>query len=84
MVVMRLSRFGSKHRPRYRVTVADSRHSVKGRFIEIIGYCSSFGKKEKSSFKIDIEKYKRWLSQGAQPSRTLRNLVKKTYSGSEV
>ena len=80
MVVIRLSRCGSKHNPQYRVKVADSRHSATGRFIETIGFYNSFGKDKKESFKIDIEKYTKWLSKGAQPSQTLRNLVKKVYS----
>ena len=80
MVVVRLSRCGAKHRPQYRVTVADSRRSAKGRFIEIIGQYDSTRKEKKEAFKIDVEKYKKWLSQGAKPSQTLRSLVKKVYS----
>ena len=79
MVVIRLSRGGARHNPKYRVTVADSRRSAKGRFIEIIGRYNSLGKDKKESFKIDIDKYKKWLSQGAQPSKTLRSLVKRVY-----
>lgn len=80
MVVMRLSRYGTKHKPKYRITVADSRRNAKGRFIEIIGQYDSFGKDKKDSFQINIEKYKKWLARGAQPSQTLRSLVKKVYS----
>ena len=83
MVVIRLSRCGVRHRPKYRVTVADSRRSAKrGRFIEIIGQYDAMGTgtDKKDVFKIDIEKYKKWVSQGAQPSQTLRSLVKKVYS----
>lgn len=80
MVVIRLSRCGAKHKPKYRVTVADSRRSAKGRFIDIIGQYDSFGKDKKEFFKVNIEKYKQWLDRGAQPSQTLRSLVKKVYS----
>ena len=80
MVVIRLSRCGAKHRPKYRVTVADSRRSAKGRFIEIIGQYDVIGENKKDVFRIDIEKYKNWVAQGAQPSQTLRSLVKKNYS----
>lgn len=80
MVVIRLSRCGTRHKPKYRVTVADSRRSAKGRFIEIIGQYDSFGKDKKKSFQVDIEKYKEWIAKGAQPSQTLRSLVKKVYS----
>ena len=80
MVVIRLSRCGAKHNPRYRVTVADSRRSTKGRFIEIIGRYNSMKKDKKEAFQVDIEKYKKWVAQGAQPSQTLRSLMKKVYS----
>ena len=80
MVVIRLSRCGAKHRPKYRVTVADSRRSAKGRFIEIIGRYDAIGTNKKDVFQINIEKYKKWVAQGAQPSQTLRSLVKTVYS----
>lgn len=80
MVVIRLSRCGARHRPKYRVTVADSRRSATSRFIEVIGQYDSTEKEKKEGFKIDIEKYKKWVAQGAQPSQTLRSLVKKVYS----
>ena len=80
MVVIRLSRCGAKHRPKYRVTVADSRRSAKGRFIEIIGRYDAMGTNKKDVFQINIEKYKKWMAQGAQPSQTLRSLVKTVYS----
>ena len=79
MVVIRLSRCGAKHKPRYRVTVADSRYSATGRFIEIIGRYNSTEKDKKSAFQVDMEKYKKWVSHGAQPSRTLRSLVRRVY-----
>ena len=80
MVVIRLSRCGVKHRPKYRVTVADRHYSPKGRFIEIIGQYDSFCKDKKKAFQVNIEKYKKWLSHGAQPSQTVCSLVKKVYS----
>ena len=81
MVVIRLSRYGNKHRPKYRVTVADSRRSVKkGRFIEIIGQYNAIGENKKDVFQMDVEKYKKWVAYGAQPSQTLRSLVKTVYS----
>ncbi len=79
MVVIRLSRYGMKHKPRYRVTVADSRRSATGRFIEIIGQYNVFEKDKKKALQVDIEKYKKWVAKGAQPSKTLRSLVKKVY-----
>ena len=80
MVVIRLSRCGARHRPKYRVTVADSRRSAKGRFIEVIGQYNIFIKDKKEAFQVDVEKYKKWVAKGAQPSQTLLSLMKKVYS----
>ena len=76
MVVIRLSRRGAKHSPKYRVTVADSRRSAKCRFIEIIGHYDPLSK-EKTAV-INSEKYIHWISKGAKPSRTVASLYKKT------
>ena len=83
MVVIRLSRCGARHKPKYRITVADSRRSAKGRFIEIIGHYDSSEKDKKTAFKMDIKQYKKWVAQGAQPSRTLCSLVKTVYGKQE-
>ncbi len=80
MVVIRLARCGRKHKPKYRVTVADSRRSTGGRFIDIIGWYDSMKKDKKTAFQVDKEKYKKWVDCGAQPSKTLRSLMKKVYS----
>ena len=80
MVVIRLSRCGARHKPKYRIKVADSRYSATGRFIEIIGHYDSLKEDKKQAFKLNIEKYKKWLSCGAQPSKTLRSLAKTVYS----
>ena len=79
MVVIRLARCGTRHRPQYRVTVADSRRPSTGRFIEIIGYYNPFEKDKKKAFTLNQEKYQKWLSQGAQASRTVLSLTKKVY-----
>lgn len=73
MVVIRLKRVGVKNRPNYRVSVADSRRAAIGRSIEIIGHYNPFNK----ALKIDKERYSYWLSRGAQPSLTVKNLFKK-------
>ena len=80
MVVIRLARRGARHNPRYRVTVADSRKSPAGRFIAVIGRYNSLEKDKKKGFFMDVEKYKKWLSVGAQPSQTVKSLAKKVYS----
>ena len=75
MVKIRLRRMGAKKAPFYRVVVADSRFARDGRFIEEIGYYDPT--KEPSVVKIDAEKAKQWLSNGAQPTDTVRELLKK-------
>ncbi|MCL2580373.1 MAG: 30S ribosomal protein S16 [Oscillospiraceae bacterium] len=74
-VKIRLRRMGAKKAPFYRVVVADSRYPRDGRFIEEIGYYDPT--KEPSLVKIDGEKVKKWLENGAQPTDTVRALLKK-------
>lgn len=75
MVKIRLRRIGAKKAPFYRIIVADSRSPRDGKFIEEIGYYNPLV--EPSEIKVDAEKAKQWLSNGAQPSDTVRNLLKK-------
>ena len=74
-VKIRLRRMGAKKAPFYRVVVADSRYPRDGRFIEEVGYYDPT--KEPSLVKIDGEKVKKWLQNGAQPTDTVRDLLKK-------
>ena len=74
MVKIRLRRMGAKKAPFYRVVVADSRFARDGRFIEEIGYYDPT--KEPSVVKIDAEKAKQWLDNGAQPTDTVREILK--------
>ena len=73
-VKIRVRRMGQKKAPFYRVIVADSRSPRDGRFIEEIGYYDST--KDPSVIKIDEEKAKKWLSQGAKPTETVAKLLK--------
>ena len=75
MVKIRLRRMGAKKAPFYRVVVADSRFARDGRFIEEIGYYDPT--KEPSVVKIDAEKAKQWLDNGAEPTDTVREILKK-------
>ena len=75
-VKMRLTRMGAKKAPFYRVIVADSRSPRDGRFIEEIGYYNPLT--EPAEVKIDAELAKKWLANGAQPTDTVRALLKKT------
>ena len=74
-VKIRLRRLGAKKAPFYRVVVADSRFPRDGRFIEEIGYYDPT--KNQADVKIDAEKAKQWISNGAQPTDTVKALLKK-------
>ena len=74
-VKMRLTRMGAKKAPFYRVIVADSRSPRDGRFIEEIGYYDPMT--NPATVKIDAEKASKWLANGAQPTDTVRALLKK-------
>lgn len=75
-VKIRLRRMGAKKAPFYRVVVADSRFPRDGRFIEEIGYYDPT--KEPAVVNIDVEKAKKWIANGAQPTDTVRVLLKKS------
>lgn len=75
-VKIRLKRMGAKKAPFYRLVVADSRSPRDGKFIEEIGYYNPIT--EPAEIKIDAEKAKQWLENGAQPSDTVRSLLKKS------
>lgn len=68
---------GAKKAPFYRVVVADSRAPRDGRNIEEIGYFNPIAKNEDGSLKIDSERAIYWLKTGAQPSETVKSLLKK-------
>ena len=74
-VKIRLRRMGSKKAPFYRIVVADSRYPRDGRFIEELGYYDPA--KEPSVLKVDDEKAKSWIANGAQPTDTVKALLKK-------
>ena len=74
-VKIRLRRMGAKKAPFYRVVVADSRFPRDGRFIEEIGYYDPT--KDPPVAKIDGDKAKAWIANGAQPTDTVRVLLKK-------
>ena len=75
-VKMRLRRLGAKKAPFYRVIVADSRCPRDGRFIEEIGYYNPMT--NPAEIKIDADKAKKWLGNGAQPTETVKSLLKKS------
>lgn len=74
-VKIRLKRIGAKKSPFYRVVVADARYPRDGRFIEEIGTYNPIV--DPAEFKIDAEKAEKWIKNGAQPTDTVRALLKK-------
>ena len=76
MVKIRLKRMGMKKKPFYRVVVADERASRDGRFVDEIGYYNPVS--NPVELKIDAEKAQTWIKNGAQPTDTVRALLKKT------
>ena len=76
MVKIRLRRMGAKKAPFYRIVVADSRYPRDGRFIEELGYYNPMT--QPAEVKVDGERAKYWLGTGAQPTDTVRLLLKKT------
>ena len=74
-VKIRLKRMGAKKAPFYRVVVADSRYPRDGRFIEELGYYNPL--KNPVEIKIDSEKAQKWIANGAQPTETVKSLLKK-------
>ncbi|WP_024834624.1 30S ribosomal protein S16 [Ruminiclostridium josui] len=74
-VKIRLKRMGAKKNPFYRVVVADSRYPRDGRFIEEIGTYNPVT--EPAQIKIDAEKAQKWIKNGAQPTDTVKSLLKK-------
>ena len=75
MVKIRLRRMGAKKAPYYRIVVADSHSPRDGRFIEEIGLYDPVT--EPATIKIDMERAKYWIANGAQPTDTVRGLLKK-------
>jgi small subunit ribosomal protein S16 len=73
-VKLRLTRVGSKKNPVYRIVAADSRSPRDGKFLEIVGRYNP--QTDPSTIELDEEKVRDWLSKGAQPSDTVRRLLK--------
>jgi len=72
---IRLRRMGAKHQPHYRIVVADARSPRDGRFVESIGYYNP--KTQPLTLNVDAERAKYWLSVGAQPTDTVKGLLKR-------
>ena len=75
MVKIRLRRMGAKKAPFYRIVVADSRYPRDGRFIEEIGVYNPVT--DPAELKVDVDRAQAWIKTGAQPTETVRDLLKK-------
>ncbi len=76
MVTIRLSRTGAKKRPFYHIVVADSRKPRDGRYIERLGFFNPIATGSEERLRVDQERITHWISQGAQPSDRVAQLVK--------
>ena len=76
MVTIRLARGGAKKRPFYSLVVTDSRNPRDGRFIERVGFFNPVARGQEERVRIDTERFQYWISQGAQPSGRVAQLVK--------
>ena len=81
-VRIRLRRVGTKNVPAYRIVVADGRSPRDGRFIENLGTYDP--RKTGDNFKVDLERAKQWIQKGAQPSDTVRSILKKAELASKA
>ena len=75
MVKIRLRRMGAKKAPFYRIVLADSRYPRDGRFIEEIGIYNPTT--DPAELKVDVERAQAWIKTGAQPTETVKALLKK-------
>jgi small subunit ribosomal protein S16 len=73
LLKIRLSRVGKKKQPSYRVVIADARFPRDGRFVEIVGFYNP--RTEPTTFEVDADKVRGWLSKGAQPTERVEKLL---------
>ena len=76
MVIIRLARGGSKKRPFYHITVADSRRARDGRYIERVGFFNPIARGQEERLRVDNSRVDYWLSQGAKVSDRVKKLLK--------
>lgn len=76
MVVIRLSRTGGKHDPKFRITVADQRRYVTGKYIEVLGYYNPLAQGKMKKIELNLEKYNSWVTKGAQPTSRVKHIAK--------
>ena len=84
MVIIRLSRGGSKKRPFYHVTVADRREPRDGRFIDRLGFFNPIARGQEERLRIDVAAVEAWVAKGAQGSPRVQKLMKEFQAGAEA
>ncbi len=80
MVKIRMKRMGRRHRPFYRINAMDTRSPRDGRVIEELGYYDPLVKEESKQIKLKADRIRYWLSQGAQTSDTVSDILRKKWS----
>ncbi len=75
MVVIRLTRVGTKNAPKYRITVADSRRYVQSKFLDILGYYNPTPRGQEKKVVLDMAKTKEWISKGALLTDRMKHVV---------
>ena len=80
MVVIRLARGGSKHRPFFHVVVADSHNRRDGRFIERVGFYNPVANEKQERVRLQADRLNHWIAQGAQVSDAVAKLIKEQKS----
>ena len=76
-VVIRMKRSGRRNRPCYRITVADSRAPRDGRVLESLGLYDPIAPDKEAQVVLNVERAKHWIEHGAQPSETVRSILKR-------
>jgi len=76
MVTIRLARAGAKKRPFYHLVVTDSRNRRDGRYLERLGFFNPIANEREESLRVDLERARHWIAQGAQPSDRVEQLLK--------
>ncbi|MCC2681572.1 SSU ribosomal protein S16P [Nitrosospira multiformis] len=84
MVIIRLARGGAKKRPFFNMVVADSRNARDGKFIERVGFYNPRAAEGEESLRVKLDRVTYWQSKGAQPSDTVKKLIKQFGSTQEV
>ena len=84
MVIIRLSRGGSKKRPFYHITVADRREPRDGRFIDRLGFFNPIARGQEERLRIDVDAVEGWVAKGAQVSPRVKKLMKEYQAGVEA